>query len=859
MREKTIMSDPQVQAKYRQRTLMAAGLTLIALWLGMAAPPFTKLAQLDTSMLTVHLLMELFAIIIAMLIVVVSWHTFDTRQARSANILICGFMVVAACDIAHALTYEGMPSFLAPSSTPRAIFFWLMGRTFEVLTLAVVAIQWTPPFSRRFCALAGLAVSGFLIWLGSYHIDTFPVTFIKGQGVTPFKAIYEYVLCALNVLVALLFWVRAQISALARDYLMALSSFVMGAGEIMFTAYVAPSDFQNIYGHAFKLIAYALLYWATFVTSVRAPFEDVRSSENRLRESEERIRSLSNNLPKTVVYQVLQERDGTMRFLHISESAEKLYGVSSKDIIRDSSQLYRLVVPEDIEKLVVAKNISAQNLTPIEQSLRFRLGDGVLRWIHISSAPRRLADGHLIWDGVLTDITEAKLAEEEIARLGLYDGLTGLPNRRLLMDRLGQALTSSSRSSCCGALLFLDLDNFKDFNDTLGHDKGDELLKQVAARLMGNVRGHDTVSRFGGDEFVVMLVDLSSNIDEAASEARTVAEKFLASLRVPFSLSGQQRFITMSIGISLFGDKPTSIDEMMKSADLAMYRAKATGRNALRFFDPEMQVTASERASLEADLHHAIESGQFVLYYQPQIEDRRITGAEALVRWMHPDKGMIPPVRFIDLAEQTGMIVPLGKWVLETVCHQLRLWAQNPATEMLTVSVNVSAREFRQPEFSTQVIEILERSGVDPHKLKIELTESVLVEDVESIITKMMTLQVRGVRFSLDDFGTGYSSLTYLKRLPLSLLKIDQSFVRDILVDSNDAAIARTVIALGKSLGLAVIAEGVETEGQRDFLLQHGCNAFQGYLFCRPLPIDQFEQYLLRCIETKIVIDVPRP
>lgn len=840
---------------YRNRTLVTAAFVVIALWLGMTAPPFIQLTRLDTSMLTVHLLMELFAIIIASLIVVVSWHTFDAREARSVNVLIFGFMVVAVCDTVHALTYEGMPSFLAPSSTVRAIFFWLMGRTFEVFTLALVAAQWTPPFSRRFWFLAGLVVSGFLIWFGSFALDAFPVTFIKGKGVTAFKADFEYGLCVLNLLVASLFYMRAQKSGLARDYLLALSSFVMGAGEIMFTAYVAPSDFQNIYGHSFKLVAYALLYWATFVTSVRTPFEDVRTSESRLRSSEERIRSLSNNLPSSVVYQILQEKDGALRFLHISEAAEKIYGVKSEDILQDPNRLYELFDPDDREVLTTAKIASAENMTCIDVQLRLRPVGGGMRWIHINSAPRRMADGRLIWDGVHTDVTERKLAEEEIARLGFYDSLTGLPNRRLLMDRLVQTLNASSRSTRCGALLFLDLDNFKDFNDTLGHDKGDELLKQVAGRLKENVRGLDTVSRFGGDEFVVMLVDLSENINDAATEAKTVAEKFLNDLRVPFSLGGQQRFITLSIGISMFGDKPTSIDELMKSADLAMYRAKAAGRNSLQFFDPEMQITASDRAALETDLRRAIEDKQFNLYYQPLIEANEIVGAEALVRWLHPEKGMIPPLKFIDIAEKTGMIVPLGKWVMETACEQLNLWAQDPVTERLTISVNVSAREFRQPEFSAQALEILERTGVDPHKLKIELTESVLVDDVESIITKMMVLQVRGVKFSLDDFGTGYSSLTYLKRLPLSVLKIDQSFVRDILIDPDDAAIACTVIALGQALRLAIVAEGVETESQMSFLVEHGCTAFQGYLFCRPLPIREFEDYLLRCSNRNSAID----
>jgi len=836
------------QARIRQITIAAALLAVLALIAGMNAPPFSSLAQGHTSMLSVHLLLELFAVIIAMLVVVVSWHTFDAQDARSANVLIAGFLIVAVCDVVHALTYDGMPDLLAPSSTPRAIFFWLMGRTFEVITLGLVAVQWVPRWSRGFGLAVGLLTSSALVWIGSYEMALFPVTFVKGQGVTAFKADYEYVLCLANMVVALVFWRRAQHSAQhsaqPRDYVLALSSFVMGVGEIMFTAYVAPSDFQNVFGHTYKVAAYALLYWATFVTSVRAPFEDVVRSEGRLRESEERIRSLSNNIPKSMVFQMALEPDGTLHYLHVSESAQQLYGLAAQDLVQDRTLLDRLMDPQDVARLAEVTRHSAELLEPLDMSFAVRPDRAALRWIHISSAPRRATGGRIIWDGVHTDITERKRAEDEIARLGFYDSLTGLPNRRLLMDRLGQVLQASQRSGHCGALLFLDLDNFKDFNDTLGHDMGDELLKQVASRLVGCIRGRDTVSRFGGDEFVVILDDLSTDMGEAATEARSVAEKFLNRLREPFKLGKEHRFITLSIGISLFGDRPTSIDEMMKSADLAMYRAKAAGRNALRFFDPEMQTAVTERAALESDLRLALQDGQFVLHYQPLVEGEHTICVEALVRWQHPQRGLIPPTKFIPLAEETGLIVPLGQWILEAASQQLVQWAGNAATDHLKIAVNVSARQFRQPDFAEQTLATLERTGARPSRLKIELTESLLVDDMDAVVEKMVALQVRGVTFALDDFGTGYSSLSYLKRLPLSALKIDQSFVRDILIDTNDAAIARTIIALGQSLGLDVIAEGVETEGQHDFLLRHGCHIFQGYLFCKPLPVAELEQFL---------------
>ena len=447
----------------------------------------------------------------------------------------------------------------------------------------------------------------------------------------------------------------------------------------------------------------------------------------------------------------------------------------------------------------------------------------------------------------LTDITSRKEAEEEIHNLAFYDPLTRLPNRRLLLDRLHQALASSARNEMYGALLFIDLDNFKNLNDTLGHDIGDLLLQQVGQRLTACVREGDTVARLGGDEFVVMLEDLSKNMQESATQCETIGEKILAGLNQSYQLASHSHYSTPSIGITLFFGHRESIEELLKRADLAMYQAKAAGRNTLRFFDPAMQAAVATRAELEADLREAVQKNQFFLHYQPQVVGAgRLTGAEVLVRWQHPDRGVVPPTDFISLAEETGLILPLGHWVLETACAQLAVWADQPEMAHLTVAVNVSANQFHQSDFVSQVLAVLEQTGANPQRLKLELTESLLVDDLEDIIAKMMSLKAKGVGFSLDDFGTGYSSLSYLKRLPLDQLKIDQGFVRDILIDPNDAAIAKMVIALGESLGLAVIAEGVEIEAQRDFLARQGCHAYQGYLFSRPLPVGEFEVFAKR-------------
>ncbi len=445
----------------------------------------------------------------------------------------------------------------------------------------------------------------------------------------------------------------------------------------------------------------------------------------------------------------------------------------------------------------------------------------------------------------LTDITQRKATEEEINKLAFYDPLTGLPNRRLLIDRLRQAMALSSRNGQVGALLFMDLDNFKTLNDTLGHDMGDLLLQQVAKRLGDNVREGDTVSRLGGDEFVVMLEELGENQNEAVALAKAIGEKVLGSFFLPFRLAGLDYQITPSIGVTHFLGHQDTTDELLKQADLAMYQAKAAGRNTLRFFDPTMQSVVTARAALEGDIRQGIAKGELLLYFQPQINrDGGTFGAEVLLRWPHPVRGMVPPNHFIPLSEETGQILSLGNWVLETACQQLTEWAKLEKMEHLTLAVNVSARQFRQQDFVPYVLDLLDYTGANPRRLKLELTESMLVHDVEETIGKMSALRERGISFSLDDFGTGYSSLSYLKRLPLDQLKIDQSFVRDLMTNTNDAAIANTVIALGHSLGLSVIAEGVETTAQRDFLAAHGCDAYQGYLLGRPMPLADFEHHI---------------
>jgi len=475
---------------------------------------------------------------------------------------------------------------------------------------------------------------------------------------------------------------------------------------------------------------------------------------------------------------------------------------------------------------------------------RRKNGEAYPEWLTITAVKGPLGDiTHYV--SALTDITQRKAAEEEIRDLALYDFLTRLPNRRCLMERLQQALTASARSGRQGALLFIDLDNFKDLNDTFGHNMGDLLLQHTALRIVSCVRESDTVARLGGDEFVVMLENLSEDSTDVVEQVKVVGEKILAELKHPYLLADHQFNCTSSIGVTLFLARTESIEELLKQADLAMYQAKAAGRNTLRFFDPHMQAVVTARTALDRDLRMGLLQNQFTLCYQPQVDGTgNVTGAEALLRWQHPQRGKMPPSEFIAAAEESGLILPLGHWVLETACAQLLKWASIPELAHLSIAVNVSPRQFRQPDFVDQVLAALEISGVDARKLKLELTENLLLNDVEGTIEKMTSLKARGVEFSLDDFGTGYSSLSYLQRLPFYQLKIDQSFVRNVLTNAHDAAITRTIVALAQSMGLTVIAEGIETEQQRDFLAGQGCSAFQGYLFGRPTPPELFDQFL---------------
>ena len=586
----------------------------------------------------------------------------------------------------------------------------------------------------------------------------------------------------------------------------------------------------------------------THYLAIQTDITERRQTELLLAESEIRLRTLVQTIPDLIW---LKNTAGV--YLLCNSRFEEFFGDKESEIIGKTDYDFVDHALAETFRINDQAAIAKGGPNVNEEWVSFA-SDGHRELLETTKAPLKNAQNEVLGVlGIGHDITERNAATTKIAHLAFYDSLTDLPNRRLMLDRLGQALVSASRRGRNGALMLIDLDNFKLLNDTSGHATGDELLQQVAVRLRSGMREGDTVARMGGDEFVVLLEELDAS-DLAAIQAEHVASKILLSLAEPYTLnlsegartdSNRIHQCTSSIGIALFRDQSVSAQELMKRADTAMYQAKTAGRNTLRFFDAQMQNVVAQRAAMEVDMRSALLDRQFVLHYQPQVDESgHVTGAEVLVRWQHPQRGLVAPVEFIGLAEETGLILPLGQWVLETACAQLGLWSTRKPMAHLTLAVNVSARQIAQPLFVSQVLNAVDHFGIPEGRLKLEITESLLLENTESIIGKMTALKARGIGFSLDDFGTGYSSLSYLKRLPLDQLKIDQSFVRDILTDANDAAIARTVIALGNSLGLAVIAEGVESQEQRDYLYHNACHAYQGYWFSRPLVLTEFETFV---------------
>ncbi|MBX9959397.1 MAG: EAL domain-containing protein [Burkholderiaceae bacterium] len=686
--------------------------------------------------------------------------------------------------------------------------------------------------------MAGVALVGtVLLWRRRYRLGIYWMAsgvWLCIMGLSAFhEGVRTPIYYALPIVVIFLGWVVGTRAALLTVGITIVATVALIAADMLGWLPVVPPSPPLLHGIAQSfvlLLSAALVIY--LVQAYRERLQEMARAHEVLRQSELKFATTFNANP--VAGSIATQAEG--RIVAVNDNFVRDFGWSREEL--EGRTAVEIGLWSDMQARTQFREALSRQGRTMNHETVWRHRNGELRRISISSSVIEL-DGVSYILSFCTDITTRKAAEEEIQRLAFYDPLTGLPNRRLLMDRLEQAMTACARHQRLGALLFIDLDNFKTLNDTHGHDMGDLLLRQVAQRLASSVREGDTVARLGGDEFVVMLEDLSRDAVEAATQAEIVGRKILTALNELYEIRALNVHSTPSLGATLFGAEVENLEEPIKRADLAMYQAKNAGRNTIRFYDPRMQSLLLARADLERDLRAALQQDQFVLHYQPQVQrGGLVAGAEALLRWQHPQRGLVPPAEFIALSEETGLILPLGEHVLELACRQLALWATQPGMAHLTLSVNVSPRQFQQEKFVEQVLAVLQRTGAPPARLKLELTESLLISNVDEVIAKMDAIKARGVGFALDDFGTGYSSLSYLKRLPLDQLKIDQSFVRDILVDPNDAAIARMVIVLGESLGLQVMAEGVETLAQQQALQALGCHAYQGYLYSRPLTVE---------------------
>jgi diguanylate cyclase (GGDEF)-like protein/PAS domain S-box-containing protein len=630
------------------------------------------------------------------------------------------------------------------------------------------------------------------------------------------------------------------------DLLFSFQCLILSSAALTF-AYSSIWDWPWWGWHVQRLAGYSLTLWLIVQTAKKIETRTLQNNKLLTQQIEERKRTESQLRIAAIAFETheaIMITDANGNIIRVNHAFQAITGYSAEDVLgknprilssgRHGSEFYEAMWNHLFDRGSWTGEIWDKR----------KNGQIYPKWLTITAVKNQ--EGVTTeFVAIFSDITNRKQAEEEILSLAFYDTLTKLPNRRFLLERLQQSIAASARNHLYGALLFLDMDRFKTLNDTLGHDHGDLFLVEVAKRMQENVRDMDTVARIGGDEFVILIEEIGPDASEALQKASMISEKIRVSLAETYHLNEKECHSSPSIGVCLYQGDRESVDDLLKHADMAMYQAKESGRNAVRFFDPAMQFAVESRAAMEAELRHALPNGQFQLHYQVQLDNElRPFGAEALIRWIHPQRGMISPARFIPIAEDSSLIQEIGGWVLETACKQLANWGSREHTQHLKLAINVSAQQFKRHDFVQLVSDMIGKHKVAPSRLKLELTESVVLSDVSDVVGKMHALKSLGILLSLDDFGTGYSSLSYLKQLPLDQIKIDQSFVRDITSDIDDATMVQTIISLASHFKLNVIAEGVETKDQLSFLRQNGCMAYQGYLFSKPLPVDAFELLL---------------
>lgn len=813
------------------------GLFLLLLIMAPIGPNAMKIEMVNY--LPMHTFMEMVSVIISVMIFAITWNVYSVQAAKPAIILGCTLFSVALLDFVHLLSYPEMPQFVTPSSAQKSIYFWLSARTLLAVSMLFSAFLAWQPFktdkTRYLVLFSSLSLSGLLIWIGLFRLDITPKLFVPEKGLTEVKIETEFMLVALYSISTISFYLRSRKEQRAWMSDLAKCNAIIVMSESYFTFYSSHSDIINILGHIYKLIAYAFLYRAVFLNSVRYPIDQLIAAEVALKESQKKLETTQIAVDHSSDYIFMFNAKG--KFSYCNKQASQRLGYAQQELLSmsvgDIDVDYR-----DANWLEHWQQLSAEGTMRFETSHRTKQGD--IYPVEVSVAIIKDATAEEFACAIVRDISERLSAQERINNLAYYDQITGLPNRAFLEDLIVKAISAAQRNLRKVAVLFLDLDHFKNINDSLGHQSGDNILVQVSSRIKTRIRAADSVGRYGGDEFIVVLTDLHSSI-----EAANVAQQFLTDITKPYYCNNVELRLTASIGISVYPDDALSFSQLVMNADAAMYHAKSQGRDNFQFFSAEMSRKAATQLDMENRLRRAIELQQFVLHYQPQIdiETGNIVGVEALIRWLDPERGLVPPLEFIPLAEERGLIIPIGDWALEEACRQNAIW-QKAGIPPITVAVNVAASQFHHANLIKKIEDVLMLTNLNPMYLEIEMTESAVMQDAEQLIDDLAALRKFGISLAMDDFGTGYSSLSYLKRFRLNKLKIDRSFIRDIHSDNEDLSIVKAIIALAHQMKIKVIAEGVETELQRDILKNAKCDKYQGYYFSKPLPAEDIERLL---------------
>ena len=837
LRPDTAMTEPQALQPHHHPYQFGVGLVLLTLAMPLlwwVSHP-SRLIDLRPNLFVFwHTVAELVAVVVAMLIFTTGYRAVLSERKGAVVWLGLAFLGVGLLDLLHTMSYVGMPDALTPNTPQKSIFFWLVARTLAAVAMLVYAVLPGVPdvsiWRKRIALGLMLALVAVLAYGGLMHSELLPAFFVAGQGLTPLKIRLEWLIISLNLITLAVLWFRRQ--TLARECLLALilSVALSAVSELFFTKFGAiDQDSANAIGHAYKVAAYLFLFHATFNEALRRPLEHLQMLHQR-------ENATLNAAPDGVMWVNQQGQ-----IVLANPAIKELSGYSPEELLGQNVSIFLPPHLRDRHAQSMRGYFMAPRSRPMgSMDLKMYCKDGTLRPVDISlgywevdGAPHAIA--------YLRDLTERKNFEESLRHQATHDELTGLPNRWLLQLQLNQALSRAERSAQKVAILFIDLDSFKTINDTFGHAVGDSLLMQVSHRMRNILRGGDTLSRMGGDEFAIVLPELT-----LADEAVSVALKILASLQSPFDLSSQQIHSGASIGIAYYPDDASDSETLLRFADMAMYEAKEAGRGGYACYSKELNRRMLDDLLLQTRLKTAIAERSLSLHYQPQVDLRngRLEGAEALLRWQDAVLGRIGPDRFIPVAEATGMILSLSDWVLDTACAQIATWQRGGTP--LRLAVNVSAHQLQQGQLADKVRSALTRHGASASLLELEITETVVMTQPQRAKEQLSTLVALGCSVSLDDFGTGYSSLAHLRTLPVSKIKINQSFVLAIAEDPNNDVIVQTIIGMASNLGLDVIAEGVETEEQRDRLALYGCNICQGYLFHRPLPLNEFDDLLAK-------------